>query len=98
MILLPLILCGESIAHIHEAYKRFLDPDSGNVSVFYSENQFFRFIDLIFRFKTSIPFLNQDQGSIFTVRECAKSIPRLEKRKNRRFSQKSENFSIFASI
>ena len=31
MILLPLILCGESIARIPEALKRFLDPDSGKV-------------------------------------------------------------------
>ena len=42
-----------------------------------------------FRFKTSIPSLNQGHGSILTVRECAKSIPRLEKPKNRRFSHKN---------
>jgi hypothetical protein len=33
MTLLELILCGESIAIIPEARKRFPDPDSGNRSV-----------------------------------------------------------------
>ena len=31
MTLIPLILCGESIARTPEAWKRFLDPDSGKV-------------------------------------------------------------------
>src|SRR6185437_8369344 len=42
-----------------------------------------------FRFNTPIPSLNQGQGSAFTVRECAQSIPRIEKPKNRRFSHKN---------
>ena len=42
-----------------------------------------------FRFNTSIPSLNQGQGSVFMLRECAQSIPRLEKPKNRRFSHKN---------
>ena len=42
-----------------------------------------------FRFKTPIPFLNQGQESVFMLRECAQSIPRLEKPKNRRFSHKN---------
>jgi hypothetical protein len=33
--------------------------------------------------------LNQGQGSVFMIRECAQSIPRLEKPKNRRFSHKN---------
>ena len=47
------------------------------------------------RFKTSILFLNQDQGSVFTVRKCAQSIPRLEKPKNRRFSHKNPKMFDF---
>ena len=39
--------------------------------------------------------LNQDQGSVFTVRECAQSIPRLEKRNNRRFSYKNPKMFDF---
>jgi hypothetical protein len=31
-----------------------------------------------FRFNTPIPSLNQGQGSIFKVRECAQSIPRIK--------------------
>ena len=53
-------------------------------------------VPIDFRFKTSIPFLNQDQGSIFTVQECAQSIPRLEKRKNRRFSHKNPKIFRFS--
>jgi hypothetical protein len=30
------------------------------------------------RFNTPIPSLNQGQGSIFKVRECAQSIPRIK--------------------
>ena len=48
-----------------------------------------------FHFNTPIPSLNQGQGSIFTVRECAQSIPRLEKPKNRRFSHKNPKCLIF---
>ena len=39
--------------------------------------------------------LNQGQGSVFTVRECAQSIPRLEKSKNRRFSHKNPKMFDF---
>src|SRR5207253_5600769 len=39
--------------------------------------------------------LNQGQGSVFTVRECAQSIPRLEKPKNRRFSHKNPKMFDF---
>jgi hypothetical protein len=46
-------------------------------------------INCDFRFNTPIPSLNQGQRSVFTVRECAQSIPRLEKLKNRRFSHKN---------
>ena len=35
------------------------------------------------------------QGSAFTVRECAQSIPRLEKPKNRRFSHKNPKMFDF---
>ena len=38
---LGVILCGESIARIPEPWKRFLDPDSGKESVYWSENQKF---------------------------------------------------------
>ena len=31
-----------------------------------------------FRFNTPIPSLNQGQGSIFKIRECAQSIPRIK--------------------
>jgi len=44
---------------------------------------------------SSIPFLNQGQGSVFTVRECAQSILRLEKPKNRRFSHKNPKMFDF---
>ena len=37
----------------------------------------------------------QDQGRIFTVLECAQSIPRLEKPKNRRFSHKTPKMFDF---
>ena len=33
--------CEKSIARIPEAWKRFLDPDSGKESVYWSENQTF---------------------------------------------------------
>jgi hypothetical protein len=47
---------------------------------------------LSLQYKTLI-FLNQGQGSIFKLRECAQSILRLEKPKNRRFSH--QNLKIF---
>jgi hypothetical protein len=53
-------------------------------------------VPIDFRFKTLIPFLNQGQGSIFTVQECAQSIPRLEKRKNWRFSHKNPKIFRFS--
>jgi len=46
------------------------------------------------QYKTLIS-LNQGQGSIFMLRECAKSIPRLEKPKNRRFSHKNPKMFDF---
>ena len=36
-----IILCEKSTPHIPEAWKRFLDPDSGKESVYWSENQTF---------------------------------------------------------
>ena len=39
--------------------------------------------------------LNQGQGSIFALRECVQSIPRLEKPKNRRFSHKNPKMFDF---
>ena len=42
-----------------------------------------------FRFNTPIPSLNQDQRSVFMIWECAQSILRLEKPRNRRFSHKN---------
>ena len=39
--------------------------------------------------------LNQGQGSIFKIRECAQSIPRLEKPKNRRFSHRNPKMFDF---
>ena len=40
-----LILCGESIARIPKAWKRFPDPESENQSVYWSENRkFFNFL------------------------------------------------------
>src|ERR1700744_472984 len=48
-----------------------------------------------FRFNIPIPSLNQGQRSVFTVRECAQSIPRLEKPKNRRFSHKNPKMFDF---
>ena len=50
---------------------------------------------LDFRFNTPIPSLNQRQGSVFTVRECAQSISRLEKPKNRQFSHKNPKMFYF---
>ena len=50
-----------------------------------------------FRSNTPIPFLNQGQGSAFTVRECAQSIPRLEKLKSRRFFHKNLKMFDFRS-
>src|ERR1700733_11390193 len=37
----------------------------------------------------------QDEGDVFAVRECAQSIPRLEKPKNRRFSHKNPKMFDF---
>ena len=48
-----------------------------------------------FRFNTPIPSLNQGQGSVFMLRECVQSIPRLEKLKNRRFSHKNPKMFDF---
>src|SRR3569833_3783377 len=48
-----------------------------------------------YRFNTPIPSLNQSQESVFMVRECAQSIPRLEKPKNRRFSHKNSKMFDF---
>src|SRR6185312_14488270 len=48
-----------------------------------------------FRFNTPISSLNQGQGSAFTVPECAQSILRLEKPKNRRFSHKNPKMFDF---
>ena len=48
-----------------------------------------------FRFNTPTPSLNQGQGSIFKLRECAQLIPRLEKPKNRRFSHKNPKMFDF---
>src|ERR1700758_2121124 len=42
-----------------------------------------------------MPSLNQGQRSVFTVRECVQSIPRLEKPKNRRFSHKNSKMFDF---
>ena len=39
--------------------------------------------------------LNQGQGSVFMLRECAQSISRLEKPKNRRFSHKNPKMFDF---
>jgi hypothetical protein len=39
--------------------------------------------------------LNQGQESVFMVWECAQSIPRLEKPKNRRFSHKKPKMFDF---
>jgi hypothetical protein len=46
------------------------------------------------QYKTLIS-LNQGQGSIFKLRECAQSILRLEKPKNRRFSHKNPKMFDF---
>jgi hypothetical protein len=48
-----------------------------------------------FRFNTPIPSLNQGQGSVFKVWECAQSILRMKLPPEIWFFQ---NFSIFASI
>ena len=48
-----------------------------------------------FRFNTLIPSLNQGQRSVSMLRECAQSIPRLEKPKNRRFSHKNPKMFDF---
>ena len=47
-----------------------------------------------FHFNTPIP-LNQGQRSVFMLRECAQSIPRLEKPKNWRFSHKNPKMFDF---
>jgi hypothetical protein len=39
--------------------------------------------------------LNQDLQSVFALRECVQSIPRLEKPKNRRFSHKNPKMFDF---
>ena len=39
--------------------------------------------------------LKHDQGSVFMLRECAQSIPRLEKPKNRQFSHKNAKMFDF---
>src|SRR6185437_8854648 len=48
-----------------------------------------------FRFNTPAHSLNQDQGIAFTIRECAQSIPHLEKPKNQRFSHKNPKMFDF---
>src|SRR3569623_224100 len=48
-----------------------------------------------FRFNTLISSLNEGQGSVFKVQECAQLIPRLEKPKNRRFSHKNPKMFDF---
>ena len=45
------------------------------------------------QYKHSFPY--QGQGSIFKLRECAQSILRLEKPKNRRFSHKNPKMFDF---
>src|SRR5690349_21612349 len=45
--------------------------------------------------RKSIFSLNQDQGSVFTIRECAQSIPRLEKPKSRLLSHKNSKMFDF---
>ena len=82
-------LLRNSIARIPEAWKCFLDPDSW-------ENQ-----NLIFALKhQSLPWIRVKETFIFffmiTVRECAQSIPRLEKPKNRRFSHKNPKIFRFS--
>ena len=57
-----------------EPWKRYLDPDSGKKSVYWSENP--KMFD--FRFNTPIFFLNQGQGNVFKLRECAQSIFRMK--------------------
>ena len=47
-----------------------------------------------FRFNTPTT-LNQGQESVFMLQEYAKSIPRLEKPKNRRFSHKNPKIFYF---
>jgi hypothetical protein len=48
-----------------------------------------------FSFNTPIPSLNQDQGSVFKVRECAQSILPLEKPLYSRFPGGKSNFFDF---
>ena len=54
----------------------------------------FQIFSIFASIHTSIS-LNQDQGSIFKLWECAQSIPRLEKPKNRRFSHKNPKMFDF---
>ena len=53
---------------------------------------------LIFASIHPLPSLNQGQGSVFTLRECAQSIPHLEKPRNRRFSHKNPKMFDFRFI
>ena len=55
-----------------------------------------RFHDFSHSLRSNLVFsLNQGQGSVFTVRECAQSILRLDKPKNRRFSHKNPKMFDF---
>jgi hypothetical protein len=66
-----IILCGESIP---EAWKRFLDPVSGNeVGVLTRKSKNFLFSSI-----HQLHSLNQGQASVFIVRKCAQSIPRMK--------------------
>jgi len=49
-----------------------------------------------FRFNTPIPSLNQGQGSVFMIWECAQSISRLEKPLYSRFPGGKSNFFRFS--
>ena len=63
------ILCGESIARIHEPWKRFLDPDLWGKWVFEEKSVFFRISQqirkkIIFASKTQF-FLESGSGKRF---------------------------------
>ena len=80
-------MCGESIARIPEVWKRFLDPDSGRNWCIEAKIIKIRKC-LIFASIHPPPSLNQGQGSVFTLRECAQSIFRIKLPLEKSFLQK----------
>ena len=79
----------EAFSRLESARNRFLAQKNLRIDGFLIKIRKFDF-----RFNTPIS-LNQGQRSVSMLRECAQSIPRLEKPKNQRFSHKNPKMFDF---